>query len=616
MEPPKTPPSAHFLKPTTRPLPPQTLLPPQHQQHEVRSTIPNNGLNTSTGTGTISASQVYQSHISAPPAVSALAGVSGTAAPRPAPAPGAHIIYPLPPLPPLPPGPAPVPVPAPGPAAPAPAPGHTPQQQYGYNHTSSSMLTNTYTTSHTPNLPPTTATATATATTPMPVPTPIPIPIPAPLPQFSSSDSKSGQNQYQYQHQHQYQHQRTPSSSMNTMNTTAGTTTGTTTGSSIHTIGVQVNFKEQVAAEYITFFDGPAPDVSDLLDIGSIVSHDTPTEETLQQWEKRRKWTQVIQSVETMFKDGPTRQVKDMLRIQSYRIRAYLKLDDVASAQRIFDELHDTMNRSQHDDIPLQLRMLQCEIHHVQGHTTKSIMKYGELYARLQARAIEMETKTSADTTEIHKNVYDVAMRLVKLHLYQLDYPTAIRLLHTLIEQEQHASNWKLLNFLGRVILQSGDTRRARQVFDQVSELQHNSAYDSASSTSAADGADVDASTASDALTLTVKLNNVLMLVADSDFLKAHEVLETLLDEYPNSLEVTNNYALVALYTNNIIEAVTALEDYIVQDPCSNLDETLVANLCTLYELSSTRPKVKKTVIQQIVDKYGPDDFDKTVIGL
>ena len=41
-----------------------------------------------------------------------------------------------------------------------------------------------------------------------------------------------------------------------------------------------------------------------------------------------------------------------------------------------------------------------------------------------------------------------------------------------------------------------------------------------------------------------------------------------------------------------------------------NTNETLVFNLWTLYELSSTRPAVKKQVIQRIVALFAPEDFD------
>ena len=56
---------------------------------------------------------------------------------------------------------------------------------------------------------------------------------------------------------------------------------------------------------------------------------------------------------------------------------------------------------------------------------------------------------------------------------------------------------------------------------------------------------------------------------------------------------------------------------------CSVINECLVVNLCTLYDLASSRPAVKRKALESIIQvrivcthksittqQFGPDDFD------
>jgi hypothetical protein len=58
------------------------------------------------------------------------------------------------------------------------------------------------------------------------------------------------------------------------------------------------------------------------------------------------------------------------------------------------------------------------------------------------------------------------------------------------------------------------------------------------------------------------------------------DVEETLL------IEAVNNYAIAAMYTCELPEAVSTLEKLIQEDPAAHLVDCVVFNLCTMYELS------------------------------
>ena len=64
------------------------------------------------------------------------------------------------------------------------------------------------------------------------------------------------------------------------------------------------------------------------------------------------------------------------------------------------------------------------------------------------------------------------------------------------------------------------------------------------------------------------------------------------------------------LYNGKLRQAITVLEDAIRRDPVASLNDTLVFNLSTLYELESEASiEKKKSVMVQAAKHYG-DHFN------
>ena len=75
-------------------------------------------------------------------------------------------------------------------------------------------------------------------------------------------------------------------------------------------------------------------------------------------------------------------------------------------------------------------------------------------------------------------------------------------------------------------------------------------------------------------------------------------------------LSLINNYAVCALYCNQVDIAISSLETYIRLDPIHHMNETLLNNLRGLYELSVPNANIKKRMIEALAIMYGPDDCD------
>jgi len=74
--------------------------------------------------------------------------------------------------------------------------------------------------------------------------------------------------------------------------------------------------------------------------------------------------------------------------------------------------------------------------------------------------------------------------------------------------------------------------------------------------------------------------------------------------------------AVCSLYLGRLKEALRHLETFIHRDPASNLQEGVVLNLCTLYELESSRAVAKKQALLGLVALHKGDGFNVACLKL
>lgn len=70
---------------------------------------------------------------------------------------------------------------------------------------------------------------------------------------------------------------------------------------------------------------------------------------------------------------------------------------------------------------------------------------------------------------------------------------------------------------------------------------------------------------------------------------------------------ILNNMGVCLLYGGKLKDAINLYERAIEINPQKALNESLLINLSTLYELESSKAKSKKLGLLRLVNKYKPD---------
>ena len=75
-------------------------------------------------------------------------------------------------------------------------------------------------------------------------------------------------------------------------------------------------------------------------------------------------------------------------------------------------------------------------------------------------------------------------------------------------------------------------------------------------------------------------------------------------------LQALNNMAVCALYSGRLKEAISLLENLVYKEPDRYLQDTVIINLSTLYELESSRAQHRKQNLLALAAKHKGNGFN------
>lgn len=186
-----------------------------------------------------------------------------------------------------------------------------------------------------------------------------------------------------------------------------------------------------------------------------------------------------------------------------------------------------------------------------------------------------------------------VVFFIVTCHIARKEYYLALQILEKMLkyyapmEKTDFESYQRLESLVGCLYLQQGVLKPAKEHFLNVEKRVNNPER-----------------------SIIVRSNSGYMKFALGYYADACKDFDFILKELdPFCVNAANNKAICELYMCELTKAIETLEDFIRQDPSKTLEETLVYNLCTLYDLESTESNEKKMVISSLAHRFRGDDF-------
>lgn len=104
--------------------------------------------------------------------------------------------------------------------------------------------------------------------------------------------------------------------------------------------------------------------------------------------------------------------------------------------------------------------------------------------------------------------------------------------------------------------------------------------------------------------------NNALGFVVAKDFTSAVREYEICIERDSSDVVAVNNKAVCLMYSRDISDAVKGLEGALERIPTVAVDETIVVNLCSMYELAYVNHMEVKKTLTTWIQQVAPDDFD------
>ncbi|XP_058829269.1 trafficking protein particle complex subunit 12 [Topomyia yanbarensis] len=198
------------------------------------------------------------------------------------------------------------------------------------------------------------------------------------------------------------------------------------------------------------------------------------------------------------------------------------------------------------------------------------------------------ESSTQKDAERFwHSRETRILHSIVNCSLLVKDFSLADQLIRRLVDDPAATVDEKraLLSAWGRIRLQCGDIYGAEKKFSETKRFRE-------------DQANPD---------LRELIDRGLLAVAQNDFQSALGLFQKASALDGSNTMVYNNMGVCLLYSGKLKEAIKLFESAVQRNPKMALNESLMVNLATLYELESNNSKEKKVALLKLVNKHRAD---------
>lgn len=251
--------------------------------------------------------------------------------------------------------------------------------------------------------------------------------------------------------------------------------------------------------------------------------------------------------------------------------------------------------------VPFGMRILHAELPHFLGRSHETLDRLYYILAVIQrilrnlednlaedGSAVQISVKSRQASMELWQKREKRVFYLIGNTFYAMkDYEAAISIYDMILKKDVTCKS-NLLSGIGRIYLQIGNVLKAKECFDQAEVLSNNQ---------------------DNAVKCRNSINRGLEGMCLNNFSEAYQCFKHAVELDSTNSSAVNNMAVCSLYLGKLMDALKSLEVLVHEDPQRNLHEGVLFNLCTLYELESSRALHKKQALLDLVSRYKGDGF-------
>ncbi|KAL0798639.1 hypothetical protein Bca101_053814 [Brassica carinata] len=239
--------------------------------------------------------------------------------------------------------------------------------------------------------------------------------------------------------------------------------------------------------------------------------------------------------------------------------------------------------------VPFSLRWMYALVPTKLGNRGEGLDRLYTLLDFVRERIKEKEECN--DSVELWKKREIFVMScLLGFHLGHKEFGVSLELIKELIKRDP--LDPVLVSKLGSVQMQYGDVEGAKVTFDRVEKMGNNGLVSETQFKNL------------------VGRNRALVHVVAKDYVSAVREYEECIERDNSDVVAVNNKALCLMYSRDLPDAIKVLESALERVPTSALNESLVGNLCSMYELAYVNHADVKRTLNNWIARVAPDDFD------
>lgn len=328
----------------------------------------------------------------------------------------------------------------------------------------------------------------------------------------------------------------------------------------------------------------------------------------------RGSWRSVLDKVARARSLSLLRHPHDHLAYLSYNALALAKLRRFADASTELESLQDLESPEYKYEsypqiypgrsgsmVPFCLRWLNCVIPIKLGSRQDGLDRFYALLDFVRGKLEERRNKGSSEEDESvsawRRREVLVTNSIVGNHLSYKEFSVCLDLIRDMFRRG-YSEDPVLVSRLGYIQMQIGDLEGAKSSFKQIEGM-------------ASEGKGRGSLSEVELKNL-VNRNKAMLYLVGKDYVSAVREYEECIERDDSDVVAINNKALCLMYLRDLSDSIKVLENALERVPTFALNESLVVNLCSMYELAYVNHSDIKKTLSTWIARVAPDDFDSS----